>query len=105
MKNKYYFSDMDEERCYTMKSILDWMKDEGMEILTIYPAKMMTGDSFFYCSVHGECGEVGEGCGRLCKEYNPRNGKNGRCRHSRNCYEALNDQPIIITTKTKRDEN
>lgn len=104
MKARYYFSDHNDERCYTIKFMLEWMKDEGMENLTVYPAKMMVGDGYFFCTFYRECGLVGEGCGKVCKEYLPRNGKNGRCKYSNNCYEPDYENMIILTTKTKRNE-
>jgi hypothetical protein len=40
-------------------------------------------------------GEVGEGCGKFCEYYKPRNGKNvRRCRHSANC--EADENPITI---------
>ena len=104
MITRYYFSDHNDERCYTMKSMLDWMRVEGMETLIVYPAKIIVGDDYFFCSYHDECGVVGESCGKDCNEYAPRNGKNGRCRYSRNCYEPLNGNPITLNQQEKSNE-
>ena len=99
---KFYFSELNEEKCYTRKSMLDWMEGEGMVELKVYPAIMMTGENFFYCTVHEFCGESGEGCGKECEEYEPRNGKNGRCRYSNNCYEPDHKNPEIFRIDTNQ---
>ncbi len=98
-KPRFYFSDYNEEGCYTLKSMYELMGDEEMEELVIYPAVMVVGMGFYYCSELGEVGEVGEGCGKECKHYQPRNGKNGRCRFSNNCYEPDYKNPITIKHK------
>jgi hypothetical protein len=38
-----------------------------------------------WCQDHGEFVEKGD-CGRLCEDYSPCNGKNGRCIHLKNGY-------------------
>ena len=91
---KYYFGD-DEERCYTLDYFLEQLDDVNPEII-VWPAVIMTGHDFFYCQEFGGVGEVGEGCGKDCNKYQPRNGKNGRCRHSANCYEADYTKPKIL---------
>jgi len=93
---KFYFApDINDENCYTKKDIIEMMKEEGLTVTEIFPAKMVTGESYFWCSLFQDVGEVGESCGRECTGYSPRNGKNGRCKHSKNCYEPA-DEPIIL---------
>lgn len=41
-------------------------------------------NGLFYFKEFGTTGEVGEGCGKSCKIYEPRNGINGRCKFSNN---------------------
>lgn len=94
---KYYFCEDEAETCRTLKSIREWMSEQGIERRTIYPALIMYGQDLYYCSHYGDIGEVGQGCGRFCKAYKPRNGKNGRCRHSKNGYEPDLNNPIILT--------
>jgi hypothetical protein len=91
---KYYFETQDSEKCYTIDYFYEQLSDDLPE-MTIYPAKIMYGSDYFYCQEYGEMGEKGEGCGRFCDFYKPRNGKNGRCRHSRNPYEPA-EKPITI---------
>ena len=85
---KYYFSkDYDDgERCYTLQFFRDYMKENNLLTLELIEAKIETGTNYFYCLEFGEVGETGEGCGKICRMYAPRNGKNGRCRHHANCY-------------------
>lgn len=94
MKPKYYFGD-DEGNCYTLDCFIEQLGG-GLDELTVYPAKMITGESVYYCQKFREVGEVGEGCGMICPGYYPRNGKNGRCRYSANCYEPMYDKPKIL---------
>lgn len=68
------------------------------ETVTLHEAKRITGDDYFFCRKNGEVGEVGQGCGKQCDDYAPRNGKNGRCRHSGYCYD-MTDKTITITLK------
>ncbi len=83
--SRYYFTDELEGNCYTLDYFKEQLNEDNNEI-TLFEAEMETGESYFYCSLFGEIGEVGEGCGRQCSKYKPRNGKNGRCRHSNNAY-------------------
>jgi hypothetical protein len=62
----------------------------------LYRARPEKGSSYFYCREHGEVGKKGEGCGRLCDSYEPRNGKNGRCRFSAPCYEAVTNEVLVV---------
>ena len=83
---KYYFSDIDEERCYSLKHQKEMMEEDNILEMDIFEAKIDYSGGYFYCREFGEVGEVGESCGKFCDKYSPRNGKNGRCRHSTNCY-------------------
>ena len=68
--------------------------DEEIERM-VFPAEIVYGSEFFWCDEFMEVGETGESCGKECKKYSPRNGKNGRCRHHKNCYTHA-DKPITI---------
>jgi hypothetical protein len=95
---KYYFEYPDSENCYAEDFFKDEMRENGITEMVLYPAKMVKRESYFYCNEFSEVGEVGESCGNLCGKYEPRNGKNGRCRHHRNCYEP-SETPITIKVK------
>jgi hypothetical protein len=94
--SKYYFREDDDERCYLRKQIIEDMKEEGIAGLKIIEAKRVTGESYFYCTVNQDIGEVGQGCGKFCSQYKPRNGKNGRCRYSGYYYEPTEKSKILI---------
>jgi hypothetical protein len=93
---KFYFREDDEERCYLKKDIIQDMKELGITELKIFEAKRTIGEPYFWCSVNQEAGEIGQGCGKFCPDYKPRNGKNGRCRYSCHCYEPVGE-PIKLT--------
>ena len=95
---KYYFCDQYDngERCHPISFYRAEMLEYGMRELELIEAKVETGTGYFYCRELGEVGETGEeGCGEICRMYSPRNGKNGRCRHSSNCY-AKTENKIIL---------
>ena len=85
---KLYFREDNEEVCYLKKDILEDMKEEGISTLKIIEAKRITGEPYFWCTVNQEVGQVGQGCGRLCSQYKPRNGKN------------VKEYDLIFLTKT-----
>lgn len=68
----------------------------------LYRARRLKGTEFFWCTALQEVGLKGEGCGRQCDEYEPRNGKNGRCRFSAHCYEADRSEVRVITNPEVR---
>jgi hypothetical protein len=94
---KYYFKNRDSENCYTKDYFIEEMKERGVTEIEVYPAVIMIGEPFFWCSVISECFEKGENsCGKFnCNHYKPRNGKNGICRFYRNCYE-VSEKSIIL---------
>ena len=85
--SKYYFYNDGDEMCVELEGIKDKMRWAKIKEKEVFEAKMITGDNVFYCREYGEMGETGHGCGKECKDYKPRNGKNGRCVSSANCYE------------------
>lgn len=97
---KYYFEKGDEDGlCYTREHFNFLMEERGITEIEVYPAKVMYGTGYFYCQEHGEMGEVSEGgCGKFCNFYKPRNGKNGRCKHSSSPYEP-SELPIVLKYK------
>ena len=94
---KYYFRKNDE-RCYTKEYHLDWMKDNELTEMEVYEAVPEHGTGMFTCAEFGEIGEVGEGCGKMCDMYQPRNGKNGICKSYRTPY-GQTDKKITLKLK------
>lgn len=89
----------DTIKCYALRFHLQELQEEDLTHRRLYPAFPEKGTGYFYCRHHGEVGEKGEGCGRQCVAYAPRNGKNGRCRHSAHCYDADTKTAVLL----KRD--
>jgi len=102
--SKLYYFQKDNEYCYSLDYYRSYMKENDIKEMVVFRAKMLTREPYYFCKFFGEVGEVGEGCGKQCSEYIPRNGKNGRCTYSKNCY-APTDEFIILTNKQKKDEN
>lgn len=84
--SKYYFQSGDES-CYPLAYHRQCMDDWGLQELTVFEAKVERGTGYFFCKEFSDVGEVGEGCGKGCSKYTPRNGKNGICKHYGNVYE------------------
>jgi len=82
---KLYFQ-KDEEMAYSLQYHLDYMKENDIKEMEVFEAKIEYVKGFFFCKEFGSMGEVGEGCGKICIEYSPRNGKSGRCKHSGHLY-------------------
>lgn len=83
---KLYFA-KESELCYPISVHKDIMRFDEISELEVFEAKRETGTGYFFCTEFLEVGEVGEGCGKQCDSYKPRNGKNGRCKHSGSTYE------------------
>jgi len=83
---KRYFFQKDGEYCYKLDYHLQYMVDNDIKEMDVYLAKREIQSHYFFCKHFQECGERGE-CGKHCEAYNPRNGKNGVCKHFGYTYE------------------
>ena len=96
---KYYFENKDSEMCYNKEHFQELMVEYDISEIEVYPAKMLIGELVAWCTKYGDAMETQRGdCGKDCDLYSPRNGKNGRCKYSKNCYEAI-DKPVILKRK------
>jgi hypothetical protein len=98
MSKKLYFApSIDDERCYTLDSIVDQMKSYSLSETEIKSAvKDSSLSGYFYCKHYGSVGESIEGaCGKHCDGYSPRNGKSGNCRHKGSCYSQSDDTFLL----------
>jgi hypothetical protein len=89
-KQKFYFSSFDEERAYTLDSIINEMNYAGLTEQKVFLAIKNTDKDFFYCKAFQEVfikPPEGEPCGKECPDYEPRNGKSGCCKSRADCYE------------------
>lgn len=81
------FEFFDNDCFYPLKYFKEQAKKTGKNII-VEGGVIVYGDDFFYCPKIGEVGLTSESeCGKVCEFYKPRNGKNGRCVHHKNCYE------------------
>jgi hypothetical protein len=83
-KNRLYFR-QDDEMCYTIKAHLQYMIENEIDAMYIFPAKLITGGDYFWCKEFQAIGDKPvagfTSCGKLCSKYKPRNGKSGVCTH------------------------
>lgn len=86
MKKQYFFENEDAEHCYQEDHFQNQMQKDGLTEITVLEANKSTDKQYIYCVSIDECGEA-SGCGKECDDYEPRNGKNGCCRHRRAIYE------------------
>ncbi len=93
--SKLYFT-RDNEFCYPLWVHKQHMKDDGIDELTLYPAKRTKVNGFIFCR-HFQLVSNSDGCGKQCDEYKPRNGKSGACKNLGGLYEPDFDKPLIIT--------
>ena len=86
-----------KEYCYTKAFWRAYIKRHKLESIELKPAKIEVKSTYFICQELVACGEKAEGgCGKQCGEYAPRNGKSGRCRHSKNPYEPTGERVILF---------
>ncbi len=77
------------------------MLTEGLQFVSVYRAKRITGTELFYCKAVSESYDKTQGeCGKRCESYVPKNGKNGCCKHRGYCYEPDGDR-IVVTNSGK----
>ena len=91
---KLYFSNITSE-CYPIDYYKELIINGEYKEIELTEAKIEYGTGYFFCTEYLEHGEVGEGCGKVCEHYSPRNGKNGRCRYSNNVYQMTDNKFTI----------
>jgi hypothetical protein len=98
-KQKVYFSEFEEDYAYTKEDILEQMKERGLDEVEVSQAERELKSEYFFCKAAGEVGLKSEGCGKICPDYIPRNGKNGCCKHRGFCYTPGKEFILSITGK------
>ena len=81
--SKLYFLKEGDELCHPKEYYENAMRSHGWTELTVLQAEPQHNTGFFWCRHFGEIGEIGEVCGKSCKEYDPRNGRSGACKDFR----------------------
>jgi hypothetical protein len=82
---KYYFLDLDSEMCYDKAYFDEYIQDNQLTELEVYEAEVEIVPGYFWCMEYGTTAENGV-CGKLCEEYDPANGKSGKCKHKGALY-------------------
>jgi hypothetical protein len=81
MKN-FYFENEDSEICYTKEHFIQKMIDDEITEIEVYKAEKEKIKGVFWCHYYSLFGENSyDACGKDCKQYAPRNGKSGCCKH------------------------
>ncbi len=90
MKTQYYFGSKDDEICYDIEHFQANMVVDKVDTIEVFKAIPERISGVFWCKVFQEWGERNDyTCGKHCKEYDPRNGRSGCCKHYSNIsYEA-----------------
>lgn len=73
---KYYFRKEESILCHPIEYFIDWMRENGVNEMTIYRAEIERNSGYFFCKHHGEVGEKNNTtCGKKwCNHYASRNG-------------------------------
>ena len=80
----YYFTDSsfcDSDVACSAEDMWEMFRDSDEQAVILWAAKSEYNTGFFYCAEYAQMGEVGEGCGKECFAYKPKNGVKGVCSH------------------------
>ncbi len=91
---KLYFRE-NSDLCTSIEGHLSYMKENDIKEMQVFEAKVEHGTGFFFCHFFGEVGEVNGTCGKMCKAYQPRNGKSGCCKNYGFVYEQTEKSKIL----------
>lgn len=101
---KLYFNSFEPIVCYPKSYHIDYMLMENLPEITLTEAKREVGASMFFCRHHHEVGDKSEGgCGKICMEYAPKNGKSGCCKHCAPVYSPTDKKITIKNKESNKD--
>ncbi len=98
---KYYFK-KNQGVCYNLQYWHTYLREKNLKELELFEAIINKGSGHFYCTIFESTGKIGEGCGKECEIYSPRNKKSGICTHHRPTY-IQGEKKIIIKNKHHKD--
>ena len=81
-KSIKYYCQENSEIAYPLSYFVDIAFDQQLPIKVELQKREIRGE-MSWCIEHGEFVVTCEDCGRICKYYDPRNGKNGCCKYVR----------------------
>lgn len=92
----YFAPLISDEFAYTLERIKEKMLDFELNEVLAYKAVREYNSDFFYCKQFGEvCAKHSFTCSKECKEYTPKNGKNGCCKYVGYLY--VKGEELIIS--------
>lgn len=91
MAKEFYFKSHTAEICYNEEYFQNYMNEYNIEKMEVFKAMPIRVSGVFWCKQYQAIGSndySSDGCGKHCKDYAPRNGKSGCCKHhSSRLYE------------------
>jgi hypothetical protein len=100
---KYYFLNEDSE-CHSIEWFKEYMLEYNLDKLEVFRAVKDPCKDYFFCQKYGELGDTGN-CGKECKNYEPRNGKSGCCKHHTHCNEQGEKVTLEMIIREKKNIN
>lgn len=100
-KQMYFCPDISEEYCYALNYIVDEMNELDLQQVTVARAVRETETEYFFCKAIDTplVKDLDEPCGKSCADYEPRNGKNGCCKHRGFCYKPGDEYTLTADGK------
>jgi len=82
-KEQFYFKSLDSDICYSKEYFIEYMKEHHLQEMEVYKAVPdLVGGGIFWCKKFKVCGgDSRETCGKQCDKYEPKNKRNGVCKH------------------------
>jgi hypothetical protein len=87
-QKKLYFRNSDSEWCHEKEYFLSDMKDNGIPEMEVFEAEVDKSLHHFWCkAIDTVCSKDDDvKCGKDCEDYDPCNGKSGKCKFKTYCY-------------------
>ena len=95
MKSLYFCMSIDEEKIYSIPTLISEMKERQLSEVNICKAVREVKSDYFYCKAIGEVFIKESSCGKECDIYEARNGKSGCCKHYGFCYEPSDKNYVL----------
>ena len=92
-----YYEFADDELCWTAQHFIEYMKEHSIKEMSVYVAKKIKVSGFFWCNEIEFVGsKIDSDCGKFCKNYDPRNGKSGCCKHYTTTLYECSDKVVTL---------
>jgi len=97
---KMYFRNEDSEFCHQIDYFQSDMEENGLTEMEVFVAVPDKDKHHFWCSAVDEvCLTEDNLCGKQCEDYDPCNGKSGKCQFKTHCF--THGKKVIIKTNSK----